>query len=752
MPRARVTEHHSRARHAMRRDVSCQLRPRVRLFAVIAMVFGLVLDVGVASDLGSTRNRPLGARFKVEIAKLRVSSPSSVSGTYDIAIANFGRTLYGAQLSGMLTYPSDDTQRLGCGAAAKIDIPAAGSARMAIILLLDRGGCPFTEKVINGQNAGADAVIIVDDRNEPLLTMDAASDAGESVENITIPAALLTKSDGSSFESAISANERVIGTMDWHDVLPHPDSRVEWELWSETNDECGRSCEEQNAFLSDFKPIAQSLEKGGYTQFTPHYLTWECIDDPPTSTACAAQCINVGRYCAPDPDDDLSSGYSGADVVIDNLRALCVFDVVNKTGTPWLWWDYVSDFSEQCTMDNGKFAMRSCAESVARNIGIDVNAINDCIGDTSADRKNPMLEAQIELQSPPLGSSRPNIRLLPTILINEERYSGKVARGEVLSALCAGFEEHSIPSMCSDAALMHAKCVRGQEGDTTCQADLQGDGKTSCQEVSSFPYFECICPDGSQSVVGQNGKETCQAVNMCAQAMRTMPNCSCDRCVCTNLERGRFQCKEENRTVCDAPLERGATSQGGCWASAGFSACVDNIDAKKRASREGGNPDSEPSIVCKCPKGFQGDGHSCVEVNECDTKCKGANSKCTNTYGSYNCTCADGFVANYQPEPVDDWVCLSQHRSGGAKLVLTSVAMSVLAVVSASYAFVQYRARSYMDKEIRQIMAQYMPLDTEPGDDDNDEPYDQPPIRPPRVEARRSGSLLPLTNVQMSDF
>ena len=30
-----------------------------------------------------------------------------------------------------------------------------------------------------------------------------------------------------------------------------------------------------------------------------------------------------------------------------------------------------------------------------------------------------------------------------------------------------------------------------------------------------------------------------------------------------------------------------------------------------------------------------------------------------------------------------------------------------------------------MDKEVRQIMAQYMPLDQEPTDDDS--PYDQPP-------------------------
>ena len=77
---------------------------------------------------------------------------------------------------------------------------------------------------MNGQKAGADAVIIVDDRDEPLLTPDAANDEGTGsyVDNITIPAALARKVDGSKFEAEIARNERVMGTMDWHDVLPHP--------------------------------------------------------------------------------------------------------------------------------------------------------------------------------------------------------------------------------------------------------------------------------------------------------------------------------------------------------------------------------------------------------------------------------------------------------------------------------------------------------------------------------------------------
>ena len=46
----------------------------------------------------------------------------------------------------------------------------------AAILVLDRGACPFTTKAYHGQLAGADAVMIVDNVDESLVTLDSADD------------------------------------------------------------------------------------------------------------------------------------------------------------------------------------------------------------------------------------------------------------------------------------------------------------------------------------------------------------------------------------------------------------------------------------------------------------------------------------------------------------------------------------------------------------------------------------------------
>ncbi|KAL2477331.1 PA domain-containing protein [Forsythia ovata] len=57
--------------------------------------------------------------------------------------------------------------------------------------------------------------------------------------------------------------------------------RVEFELWTNSNDECSVKCNMMMEFMKNFKGAAQILEKGGYTQFTPQYrLGIACMNSP----------------------------------------------------------------------------------------------------------------------------------------------------------------------------------------------------------------------------------------------------------------------------------------------------------------------------------------------------------------------------------------------------------------------------------------------------------------------------------------
>lgn len=231
--------------------------------------------------------------------------------------------------------------------------------------------CYFTTKAWNAQNGGAAAILVADDRLEPLITMDSPEQEKADdnyLKDITIPSALISKSLGDAIKKALSSGEMVNINLDWTEALPHPDDRVEYEFWTNSNDECGPKCDSQIEFVKNFKGAAQTLEQKGYTQFTPHYITWYCPDAFTLSKQCKSQCINHGRYCAPDPEQDFSKGYDGKDVVVQNLRQICFFKVANESGKPWLWWDYVTDFSIRCPMKENKYD-EECANEVIKSFG-----------------------------------------------------------------------------------------------------------------------------------------------------------------------------------------------------------------------------------------------------------------------------------------------------------------------------------------------------------------------------------------------
>lgn len=121
-------------------------------------------------------------------------------------------------------------------------------------------------KAWNAQAVGAAAVLVADDRPGPLITMDTPADDLGAIylPNITIPSVLINKSLADDMKKSIAGGEWVKVNLDWSKALPHPDERVEYEFWTNSNDECGPKCETQTKFVQDFKGAAQILEQKGY--------------------------------------------------------------------------------------------------------------------------------------------------------------------------------------------------------------------------------------------------------------------------------------------------------------------------------------------------------------------------------------------------------------------------------------------------------------------------------------------------------
>lgn len=258
---------------------------------------------------------------------------------------------YGAKLVGEVVYDAMNSH----GCELFVDLPLATGVGHSTVVLIDRGDCFFVEKAWHAQLAGANAVIVADNVDEELLTMaNPGSEDGEQAaltSKINIPSALVTKSVGDKIKQAIRDGAKPLVALDWSDSIASPDDHVEWELWSTSNQVCGQMCDRVGAFVNEMHDAAMKLEKEGDASFSPHFITWSCMDS--SRPDCKDLCIFGGRYCAPDPTEGTGVdaaiaakvrgfGYNGSAVTIENLRQLCLFRELNGPHhtAPWLWWTY----------------------------------------------------------------------------------------------------------------------------------------------------------------------------------------------------------------------------------------------------------------------------------------------------------------------------------------------------------------------------------------------------------------------------
>lgn len=232
--------------------------------------------------------------------------------------------------------------------------------------------------------------------------------------------------------------------MTWS--LPTPDDRVEWSLWTSSNDSSSQ------ALKSEFKETMTAL--GQHQYFTPYYqvrlghvlvgvgvvgggiihrliahvihictipqtqvydgASYNCVNFP---DHCGSLCTNHGRcvrtvepacmhawvrpipvsppqshphhihrYCMPDPDKDPYHGYSGKDIVVENLRQKCIWNhyggeaAGKQEGVGLAWWGYVREFHERCSK-RGRFTDVGCVKEAMKASGVDFNRIQQCMDD-----------------------------------------------------------------------------------------------------------------------------------------------------------------------------------------------------------------------------------------------------------------------------------------------------------------------------------------------------------------------------------
>jgi PA domain len=318
--------------------------------------------------------------------------------------------------------------------------------------MVNRGDCTFVQKVRNGQHSGAAGVLIADntcicgdpdcsitngeivcETQEPIMADDGSGG------DISIPSFLLYKRDADKFIEELKANRPLQVEMSWS--MPQPDGRVEYELFTTPTDPVSKS------FLLQWQKVAIAL--GNRSYFTPHMFIYDgvragCQGANGTSN-CYNLCTNSGRYCGTDPDNDLNAGISGADVVRESLRRICIWNIYGAPdGIGRKYWQYMEQFNVRCNTAD-YFMEIDCIKDVYKHSDIDGDRVESCMidsGITTSDTINNKLEKEIEQQS------KQGVIIIPSAFVNGAVIRGALNVNNIFSAICSGFADGTAPDVC----------------------------------------------------------------------------------------------------------------------------------------------------------------------------------------------------------------------------------------------------------------------------------------------------------------
>lgn len=397
-------------------------------------------------------------------SKLQVHIPQNLfkPGGYDHREALFGVPPYGGSIAQMLYYADSDLCDSNVDTSKGYPSRVKdGSGKMEpwpspYILMVDRGQCSFVQKARNAQRNGAAGVIIADntclcsagdscfsepgfecERAEPIMADDGSG------SDISIPSFLMFKQDADKLKAEMRNNKPIQLEMEWS--IPSPDDRVEYDFFTIPRNRVAID------FLMKFREAAKLLDKRAY--FTPHMYIYDgersgCRSED-GANICYNLCTNFGRYCAMDPDNNLDRGISGADIVAESLRRICIWKHYGEDdGIGIVWWDYLQEFMSRC--DNEEyFSNEECVQDAFKHAKVDGKAIDQCMKDSGGltqDKKNQYFDNEITQ------AEQTGVVIIPAAFVNGAAIRGALSFDNVFGSICAGYLSGTEPVVCAQCS------------------------------------------------------------------------------------------------------------------------------------------------------------------------------------------------------------------------------------------------------------------------------------------------------------
>eukprot|EP00854_Cymbomonas_tetramitiformis_P002699 gene2699-3473_t len=453
--------------------------------------------------------------------------------TIRAGLAHFGSQLYGKRLTGVVRVNGEHSLCSGVDFHPE-DIwrnVTEGYAKIMVLYITSAtSSCSPMKMALQAQEYGeADALVLIDEWNydswrkdlETLYHSESVEDVQTS-QKIRVPVVMVPYSDQDQLILKSRTGQLVVD-IDFEDSLNYASGNhvtvgFYWKQFGCTSHKCIHDDGEHRELFHELLP----LSRNGLVTVVPHYWVYYCYAG---AESCAQHCLSDGKYCSQDPESDHLSGYTGRDVIVQNLISLCVFDVANNTGRPWQWMMYWLDHKDRCALDSANFHL-NCSDSVLLRIGMDVEEVRACVGDV--DGNHSLLDQDRH------DIIKNKMVFSPEVVANDAVYRGSVSSDNILNFVCAAF---SFAFSDRPAVCRTGNTVCNQETTEFCAANEYGANQCALVQGS----VQCVCPHGySADVEVIGGKEVivgqCQDIDECDGSV-----CTGHEMTCTNLP-GTYEC------------------------------------------------------------------------------------------------------------------------------------------------------------------------------------------------------------------
>lgn len=215
-------------------------------------------------------------------------------------------------------------------------------------------------------------------------------------------------------------------------VVDNPENIVEMEFWYTSGKDS--ALDFLKSFGTQITPIINDLD------FSPHVVTWSC-------TYCDSDykkknCLGDGKYCGLRTD---KTSIRSKDLVLEDLREVCIHQLATEKGYPQLYWDYISEVHEQCY----NYISKSCSKRAVETLNLlTFDEVDQCVKDSFEGGEISLTAENTILKEDSKRWLEYGSAYSPAVVINNLTFRGTMNSNNVYEAVCASYS--SMPRGCVD--------------------------------------------------------------------------------------------------------------------------------------------------------------------------------------------------------------------------------------------------------------------------------------------------------------